>query len=90
MCVSFCYTYGHWKFRPDIKTRALFYPFVCRYLPVVVLVRACITMPDYLNDGRVFLQKLRNKIKHRNSLSRGPCICRIPERIQSANIANPN
>lgn len=46
----------HWKFRPGIETRTMFYPFVPFDFPVAVLIRGRVPMADYLFYCRVFIQ----------------------------------
>lgn len=81
-------TNGHRKFAFYIETRTLFYPFVPGYYAIPVFVRACVPMADYLNNTGVFVHQLVNKFGQCHFLFRGPCIGRVPERVQPANVTN--
>ena len=79
----------NWKFAFNIETRTLFYPFVRRYLSILVFVRACVPMADYLNN-RVFVNQLVNKIGQRQLLFRGPGIGRVSIPVKATNVTNPD
>ena len=87
---SLCSNNRHRKFAFYVKTRAILYPFVAGNNTVPVFVRRCVTMSDYLNNSRVRVNQIVNKMYQRLFLLGGPCVGRIPVFVQPANVANAN